>query len=112
MINSQDRIIRFGFGFSLLFITIQLILGLTLSSKLPPQVPLFYSRPWGERQLTSPLFLFLLPTVSFLIMMLNFFLATTVTKKEPLISRLMLIFSTVISFLCLVTLVKIIILVI
>jgi hypothetical protein len=28
---------------------------------LPPQVPLYYSRPWGQEQLASPMFLFLLP---------------------------------------------------
>ena len=25
-----------------------------LRSKLPPQIPLFYSRPWGAEQLTEP----------------------------------------------------------
>ena len=28
--------------------------GLMLGRDLPPQVPLFYSRPWGEEQLANP----------------------------------------------------------
>lgn len=32
-------------------------------AKLPPQVPLWYSRPWGEEQLASPVFLVLVPTI-------------------------------------------------
>jgi hypothetical protein len=107
MINSRDKVIRFGLGSSLLFIAIQIVLGLVLVTKLPPEVPLFYSRPWGERQLASPFLLFLLPVVSILVLFVNSLLATTVFKKEPLVSRLMLIFSTVISFLCLVTFIKI-----
>ena len=31
--------------------------GLFLRDKLPPQIPLFYSRPWGEEQLATPSYL-------------------------------------------------------
>jgi hypothetical protein len=34
-----------------------LYVGLVLRSKLPPQIPLLYSRPWGEEQLVEPKFL-------------------------------------------------------
>lgn len=32
-------------------------ISLIIKNKLPPQIPLFYSRPWGEEQLTTPIFL-------------------------------------------------------
>ena len=31
----------------------------TISKHLPPQIPLFYSRPWGEEQLAGTYFLWL-----------------------------------------------------
>ena len=31
---------------------------------LPPEIPLLYSRPWGQDQLVSPYFLWLLPLIS------------------------------------------------
>ncbi len=31
---------------------------------LPPQVPLLYTRPWGELQLVSPYYLWLIPIVA------------------------------------------------
>lgn len=37
------------------------IMLLTHWNKFPSQIPLYYSRPWGEDQLTTPMFLFLLP---------------------------------------------------
>lgn len=30
-------------------------IGLFLRNKLPPQIPLFYSKPWGEEQLAKPI---------------------------------------------------------
>ena len=33
---------------------------------LPPQIPLYYSRPWGDEQLAAPIFLLLLPLGSLL----------------------------------------------
>lgn len=32
-------------------------------TKLPPQVPLWYSRPWGEEQLTNPAALWSIPVI-------------------------------------------------
>ncbi|TSC85277.1 MAG: hypothetical protein G01um101416_983 [Microgenomates group bacterium Gr01-1014_16] len=34
---------------------------LVFLAKLPPQVPLWYSRPWGEDQLAQPVFLWIIP---------------------------------------------------
>lgn len=34
---------------------------------LPPEVPLLYSRPWGEDQLTSPYFLWMIPILGIVI---------------------------------------------
>ena len=34
---------------------------------LPPEVPLLYSRPWGEDQLTSPYFLWIIPVLGIVI---------------------------------------------
>lgn len=43
-------------------------------TKLPPQLPLFYSRPWGEFQITDRWFIFLLPIFMNGLFFLNLFL--------------------------------------
>lgn len=43
--------------------------------KIPPQIPLFYSRPWGEYQLTDWWFIFLLPILMNLLYFLNLYLS-------------------------------------
>lgn len=40
-------------------------------NKLPPSVPLLYSRPWGEQQLIPSGFLFGLPVICLLIVFVN-----------------------------------------
>lgn len=38
---------------------------------LPPQIPLFYSKPWGEDQLAEKWMIFLLPVLSHTIFLFN-----------------------------------------
>lgn len=42
-------------------------------STLPPQIPLFYSKSWGEDQLVDLWFIFLLPIVLNILYFLNLF---------------------------------------
>lgn len=48
-----------------------------LWTKLPAQVPIFYSRPWGEEQLGRPIFLFLPLVLGFLFLVFNLLLSKT-----------------------------------
>src|SRR3990172_6215750 len=66
---------RFAFSiliFCILSILAQVSLILVSWGKLPPELPLFYSRPWGEAILASPLFLWILPTVAAFLTIANF----------------------------------------
>ncbi len=79
---------------------------------LPPQLPLFYSRPWGKEQLTTPFGLFLLPTLSLIVFLINLAFVSFISKEEKLASRMLEVAATVFNFLCLMTLIKIIFLVV
>jgi len=95
------------FLFSLILILLQLILIFIYIDKLPPQLPLFYSRPWGEDQLVSPRFLFLLPATSTTVLFVNLLFITFLAKLK-LLSISLLVSSSLYSFLSFYTLVKII----
>jgi len=60
--------------FNVFFVLAAAIILIFAYPHLPPQVPLFYSRPWGEKQLAAPVFLAIFPFLSFLIFVLNIFL--------------------------------------
>lgn len=75
---------------------------------LPPEVPLFYSLPYGESQLAGRLFLWLLPVTSLLVFCLNFQLAIKFFPEEKLLAQIALLTTSIVSFLSSVTLIKII----
>lgn len=100
------------FRYNLMFIIIQLSLLVWQFGNLPQQVPLYYSLPWGESQLVSASSLFLVPTLSIVLLFVNHLFAIGFSKKNPLLSQLLIFTSLIVSFFFLLTLVKIIFLVV
>lgn len=76
--------------------------------RFPPELPLFYSLPWGKEQLTTPVGLFLLPLLSLSVFFLNLLLTFFITQQEKLIQKMLDTAAAVFSLLCLTTLIKII----
>lgn len=111
MIRVKDRTVSLCLRLGFFLWLSQLVILAFFWRKLPPQAPLFYSRPWGEEQLGNPTGLLLLPVVSLVITLVNLTIASLMPGEEKLASQLLVIFATVFNFLCLVTLFKIVTLV-
>lgn len=107
----QDDFSRRGTATAIFFWLAGLFLLVFFWSKLPPQIPLFYSLPWGEEQLASPVSVLILPGGIFLIILFNF-LTAIFLASENLILRTVSLVSAICSFLCLFAIVKILELVI
>lgn len=107
----QEKTIRIAtrISFAVLFFTLGFLI-LTWR-RLPPQVPLFYSLPWGEEQLGSPSFLLILPLSCLIFGVLNFFLAFFSFEKQPLASKILVWLTVIVTLLASLTLVKIIFLI-
>lgn len=66
---------------------------------LPPQVPLWYSKPWGDERLASPWFL-LLPFISAgVIYVINLAAVARFAGNHPMFVRVLLLTSLLISLL-------------
>lgn len=76
--------------------------------KLPPQVPLFYSLPWGEDRLVTPNWLVLLPAVSLGIIIVN--LLGSFFLKEVVLTRVLSSTAFLVALLAFITLSKIVLL--
>lgn len=74
---------------------------------LPPAVPLWYSRPWGEEQLAHPGWLFLLPFSGFCIYLINAGATTTMTQNHPTFTKVLQLTSILVNVMILVTLINI-----
>lgn len=104
----QNKIIRwstFGVG---ICVVVSLILFLISLPKLPPLVPLWFSRPWSTDRLASPWWLLLLPGSSFAIFSVNRILSATLTKHHLVFCQILLITSFLTALLSLWTLTMII----
>jgi hypothetical protein len=100
------------FRWNLIFIVIQLAVLIWQFGNLPQQVPLYYSLPWGELQLASASTLFIIPTLSIVLFLVNHLFAIGFSQKDILLSNMLIFTSLIVSFFFLVTLLKIIYLVI
>ncbi len=93
---------------SIIIIAGQIIIILLFFSRLPPKVPLFYSRPWGKNQLADPVTLFTLPGYSFGVLIINSIIAALFVDKDDFYSFCLTAITAIFSFFCLITLIKII----
>ena len=76
---------------TIFFILSQLLILFFTYSNLPPQIPLYYSLPWGEGRLAPVINLFLFPLFSVLIFIVNSMLAMFYASKIKLLSQLLVI---------------------
>lgn len=87
------------------------IIFLVLSNKLPPQIPLFYSRPWGEEQLGISYFLGIPLLLSGAFLVANT-IAASYLSDYPLLKKTLVIGAATASILASITIIRIILLVI
>jgi len=98
-------------GLSLIFVAISSYLLFTNSGNFPLAVPLWFSKPWGEERLAEPIFLWLLPTTSLILVAFNFFLWNFFKNRERLLFLMLLWVSPIVSGLLFYTLLEIILVV-
>jgi len=104
----QEKINGQFFRWNLTLIFLQILYLVYRFNSLPPQVPIFFSLSWGESQLGPASTLFILPTLSIIISLINNSIATLIHRSCLLFSRLLVIFSLVYSILSTISLFNII----
>lgn len=104
----QEKINSKILRWNIIFIIIQIAFLFWKFNSLPPQVPLYYSLPWGESQLAQASLLFIFPTISLILLLINHLFAISLTKTSLLLSRILLIISLIFSFLALIAILHIV----
>lgn len=80
--------------------------------KLPPEVPLLYSRAYGESRLINHWGLWLLPGFSSIINLISIRLAGSLIEKDKLLAQILIWLAALTTTMSLVSLIKIVLLVI
>ncbi|MEX2028612.1 MAG: hypothetical protein WD988_03910 [Candidatus Curtissbacteria bacterium] len=95
---ARDRFALSVYIFGLISLLAQSSLILVSWGKLPPQIPLFYSRPWGAEMLSSPLGLWILPGLLLGCAISNFFVISSLRRNRFLV-RAVVVFTLMVAFL-------------
>jgi len=104
----QEKINSKILRWNVIFIIIQIAFLFWKFNSLPPQVPLYYSLPWGESQLTQTSLLFIFPIISLILLLINHLFSISLVKTSLLLSRILLAISLIFSFLSLVAILHIV----
>ncbi len=75
--------------------------------RLPPQLPLYYSRPWGAEQIGTPPQLVIVYTILVCLCLFNTLCAIMSARLYPLFSRILFIGAVGITVLFTITIIKI-----
>lgn len=104
----QDRYFWLFFGAWIIPLILSLIYTFLAFSNLPTQIPLFYSRLWGEAQLADHNYIFLPVAGTLLLGIFNFGLGASFHNHRPVLSYLLEGTAAIISLLAVITVFNII----
>lgn len=106
--SGVDKVIFYSaFGSIFLAILIFIFFGITYSS-LPDNLPLFYSRPWGQAQLSSLPQFVIIPSLMILITLINLILSWHLHSSQLLLKRALNLSSSLVSILLFITALRVI----
>lgn len=108
----EDRVLKFAFTFSSSLLLLETIFLILTFAKLPPLIPLYLQRSWGDPQIAAKEQIVAVPAITALLLVVNILLAVSFYKDNPLVGRVLLWGQTLLSFLSALAVVKILLLVI
>lgn len=104
LILLAHRVVLFLFVFALVILIWQW-------KMLPPMVPLWYSRPWGEDQLAYPFWLLILPFSGLFWHMINIIVSVKFLQEHLTFSQLLFLSSFIVNLFSFIALAQILILI-
>ncbi len=107
----SNWIISLSEKFSILLVVLSLVLLVSQWNNLPPEVPLWYNKPWGGEQLADPRWLFILPAMSIAIYLLNSIVSVYLVSDYLIFTQMISLTTFITSFLSCITFIKILFLV-
>ena len=107
----ENKTTRFSIRLSLSLLALIIILIAVFWGKLPPQLPLFYSKTWGKDQLASKWWFLTLPFICFLIVILDLRLASLFLKKEEWLAKILVWTAVILALLVSTTIIRVLLII-
>jgi len=103
-----DKFGRTSYLIALSVCIVMILIIVALYQRVPINVPMFFTLPWGEARLAPRIVLYLLPLTAILCLVLNLFLGRVSAKLSPLLPQVLSVSTAIISAMMLVSLLGII----
>lgn len=84
----SDNVIRVSLVFSFVLLVMLGVLLFFFYKSLPPYIPILNSLSWGESRLLKLEYIFVIPSVMVLVVLLNNIFAYALYKRNPLLARI------------------------
>jgi len=102
----NDKVLLRGFAINFFIIILTFVYILLSFQSLPPFIPLFNQLPWGEARIAKTVWIFVIPFLAFLIFIFNLIYSELTYKKIPLLARILVVTSFIVSILALLFVVR------
>lgn len=78
------------------------------AGRLPEEIPLFYSLPWGDEQLINNSQFIILPAIVLLACLTNLFISWQLHPSQKILKRILALSTTILALLLLITTIRIV----
>lgn len=102
----NDKVLLRGYSINFFIIVLTFVYILLSFRNLPPFIPLFNQLPWGEARIAKTIWIFVIPFLSLSIFIFNLIYSELTYKKIPLIPRILVVTSFIVSILALLFVVR------
>lgn len=92
-----DKIGRSSYLLTLAIVVLMIVLIGGVYGRLPQNIPLYFSLPWGETRLAPKIFFISLPIIAIMMSIFNLILGRISAKLSPLLPRVLAVTSTVVA---------------
>lgn len=83
---------------SLAFIILEIIVISLHFNNLPPEIPIFYSRTWGEAMIGPNIFIWIFPTMAVVFAVVNFVVYSVFFRNNKFLARILFMSTLLIGF--------------
>ncbi len=94
----NDKASFWSFIISIIFVFSQVSLIIFFWKRLPPEIPLFYSKPWGSAMLAPQIYIWLVPAMALLIIFINFCVVIFFMQENKFLNRILCVTSLLVGF--------------
>jgi hypothetical protein len=105
---TANQVTRLGMRVGLTTLGLSLLVISFSLTKLPPEIPLFFSQPYGVERLASSWWLGILPLINLLVQVISMRFAGSIIEEDELLAQILVVSGALVGLMSFYTMIKIV----